>query len=132
MSLQNRPFPSPPQIWLPSANSFGLDAPNSSSLWYDWDKKKFAKFNKKVQVYIRHSMFEEFPSQHSRANNDPLWVLVVNISEWHLRVPFWRGSELFATDVPSDAAVMMTVFDCMSRRVSDSAPVDGRHTKQNA
>jgi hypothetical protein len=130
--MQNGPLPLSPQIWSPSENSFGLDAPNSSSLWYVWDKKMFAKFGRSVHVYIRRCTFGEFPRQHSSTKDAPLWVLVIRIAEWHLRLPVWRGPQFFATDRPSNAAIMMTVLDYISREECESAAADGRLAKPNA
>jgi len=58
----------------------------------------FAKFGRKVNVYLRHRVFGEFPDLHSTANNDPVWVLVIRNSDWHFRLPIWSGPEFFATD----------------------------------
>jgi hypothetical protein len=92
----------------------------------------FAKFGKKAQVYIRRCTFEEFPNQHSRIEASSVWILVVNISDWHLRIPIWNGPQFFATEVSGDAAVMMTVLDCVARGGCQSAAVDGLHTNLDA
>lgn len=130
MAQQNGPLPQSPQIWLPSADSFGLDAPNSTHLWYVCDKTQFAKLGKQRQVFIRHHILGEFPSTHAHA--PPLWVLVARFLEWHLRVPIWRGPELNWTNLRSDAAVMLTTWECISLGGHDHTAIEEWRRAPNA
>jgi hypothetical protein len=123
MNRSKGPNPPSQTLWLPSADSFGLDAPNSSQLWHVWDKKQFFRLGKHRQVYIRHEILNEFPSGGIHAL--PLLVLVIKLSDWHLRIPIWRGPTFFTADLHSDAAVMMTVTECISRRWCDRDAISG-------
>lgn len=123
MAEENGPVPPPSNIWLPS-NDFYIDAPNCSKLWYAHDQKLFSALGKQRQVLIRASLFEEFPRKLCSASAPPLWILVAKFGEWHLRVPIWRGPEFFRTTLLSDAAVMLTVADCVSLGGYDPVAVE--------
>jgi hypothetical protein len=128
MLNRNGPLlPSPP-IWLPSADSFGLDAPNSSRLWHVSDKERFA-IDRRRLAFMRHHHLREFPS--GQVNTPPLWVLVVKLSDWHLRIPIWRGPNFFSSDLPNDAAVMLTVSDCIAREWCDRDAIDDWYKARN-
>lgn len=107
------PVPPPSNIWLPS-NDFYIDAPNCSKLWYLHDQKQFSALGKERRIYIRPALLEELPNKQCRPSAPTLLVLVARFGEWHLRIPIWRGPEFFTLALLSDAAVMLTVADCIS------------------
>lgn len=75
-------------------------------------------------------MLNEFPDGGLRA--PPLWVLVVKLSGgWHLRIPIWRGPEFFTTDLRSDAAVMLTVAECIARQWCDRDAISNWYKARN-
>ena len=113
MAEQIYSLPSFPTLWLPS-NDFCIDMPNSTTLWYMHDRKQFINLGKQRLAYIRPALHEEFLNKQCNALAPTLWVLVLKIGEWHLRIPIWRGPQFFSTALLSDEAVILTAADCVS------------------